>query len=220
MLYVVPTPVGNLSDITFRAIEVLQSVDLILAEDTRHSGKLLKHFQIETPMRSYHAHNEHKIVEGIVDEIKKGKSMALITDAGTPGISDPGFLLIHAFKNENITVTTLPGPTAFVPALVSSGIPCDKFFFEGFLPVKKGRKTRFLWLYELNTTIVLYESPFRLIKTLKEIEEYFGKERKVCVAREISKVYEEIVTGSVEEIKQQFDSRPKIKGEIVLIISK
>jgi len=220
MLYLVPTPIGNLKDITFRAIEVLKSVDQILAEDTRQSGKLLKHYDISTPMRSFHAHNEHKLVDSIVLELLSGKIFALITDAGTPAISDPGFLLVRACREKDIDVTCLPGATAFVPALAASGIPCDKFFFEGFLPVKKGRKSRLEFLAQLNTTIVLYESPFRVVRTLNDIKEYFGEDVLVSVVREISKVYEEIATAPVGKIIEEFSSRASLKGEFVLIISK
>lgn len=219
MLYLVPTPVGNLSDMTFRALEVLKSVDLILAEDTRHFGKLKKHFEIETPTRSYHSHNEHQTVAGIIEELTSGKEIALVTDAGTPGISDPGFLLARACHQANITVTALPGATAFVPSLVASGLPSDKFFFEGFLPTKKGRQTRWKFLCELPHTFILYESPFRLIKSLNEIKEYCGVDRLVSVAREVSKLHEEILTGTSDELLAKYEAVTKIKGEIVLIVA-
>ena len=220
MLYLVPTPIGNLKDMTFRSIEVLEEVDLILAEDTRQSGKLLKHYEISTPMRSFHAHNEHGITEQIVSQLLNGTTMALITDAGTPGISDPGFLLVRACKENDINVICLPGATAFVPVLVASGLPCDKFYFEGFLPHKKGRQTRWEYLSKLDTTIVLYESPYRLIKALEEISTHFGAEKMVSIGREISKVYEEIITAPVETLLEEFKTRKSIKGEFVLVISK
>jgi len=220
MLYLVPTPIGNLNDITFRAIEVLREVDQILAEDTRQSAKLLKHFDISTSMRSFHAHNEHGILDQIINQLSSGKDFALISDAGTPAISDPGFLLVRACKENGIEVSCLPGATAFIPALAASGIPCDKFFFEGFLPTKKGRKTRWEYLTSLNTTIVLYESPFRIVKTLNDIKEHFGSEILVCVAREISKMYEEISTRPVIDLLEDYTSRKSIKGEFVIIVSK
>ncbi len=220
MLYLVPTPIGNLKDITLRAIEVLKSVDQILAEDTRQSAKLLKHYDISTPMRSFHAHNEHKLVDSIVQELLNAKTFALITDAGTPAISDPGFLLVRACRLKGINVTCLPGATAFVPALAASGIPCDKFFFEGFLPVKKGRKSRLEYLAQLNTTIVLYESPFRVLRTLNDIKEYFGEDTLVSAVREISKIYEEVLTAPVQEIIKEYSSRTSVKGEFVIVISR
>ena len=220
MLYLVPTPIGNLKDMTFRAIDTLNEVDLILAEDTRTSGKLLKHFDIKTPMRSFHAHNEHGITDQIITQLKTGADIALITDAGTPAISDPGFLLVRACRSANIDVACLPGATAFVPALASSGIPCDKFFFEGFLPQKKGRKTRWEYLVSLNTTVVLYESPHRINKALNEIVTHFGEERQVSVCREISKVYEEVLTGTASDLLENFKERKSVKGEFVVVISK
>ena len=189
-LYIVPTPIGNLEDITLRAIKVLKSVDLILAEDTRTSGKLLKHYEIATQMQSHHMHNEHKTVQGIIQKLKSGLNIALISDAGTPAISDPGFLLTRTCVENEINVECLPGATAFVPALVNSGLPNDKFVFEGFLPVKKGRQTRLLILAEEPRTIILYESPHKLIKTLSNICEYFGEERQISVSRELSKLFE------------------------------
>ena len=219
MLYLVPTPVGNLSDMTFRSIEVLKTVDLILAEDTRHFGKLKKHFEIETPTRSYHSHNEHHTVEALVEELSQGKSMALVTDAGTPGISDPGFLLARDCHKAAIKVIALPGATAFVPALVASGIPSDKFFFEGFLPTKKGRQTRHKFLCEFPHTFILYESPFRLVKCLKELSEFCGAERVACVAREISKMHEEITTAPLSQLLTKYEAVTKVKGEIVIVVS-
>ena len=217
-LYIVPTPIGNLEDITLRAINVLKSVDLILAEDTRTSGKLLKHFDIGTQMHSHHMHNEHKTVKGIVQKLKAGSTIALISDAGTPAISDPGFLLTRACVENDIPVDCLPGATAFVPALVNSGLPNDKFVFEGFLPVKKGRQTRLLLLAEEPRTIILYESPHKLIKTLSNICEYFGEERQVSVSRELTKLFEEIQRGTAKSILDYYTNRPP-KGEIVIVVA-
>lgn len=217
-LYLVPTPIGNLKDITFRAIEVLNEVDLILAEDTRTSGKLLKHYDITTQMQSHHMHNEHKTVGGIVQRIKNGEVMALISDAGTPAISDPGFLLTRACVEAGIEVDCLPGATAFVPALVNSGLPNNKFVFEGFLPVKKGRQTRLKFLAEETRTIIFYESPHKLIKTLTQFVEYFGDDRPVSVSREITKLHEETIRGTVSEVLQYYKANPP-KGEIVLILA-
>jgi len=216
-LYIVPTPIGNLKDMTFRAIEVLKEADLILAEDTRTSGKLLKHFEISTPMMSYHMHNEHKVLEGIVKQIKNGETMALISDAGTPAISDPGFLLVRACIEENIEVDCLPGATALIPALVNSGFPNDRFIFEGFLPVKKGRQTRFESLAEETRTLIFYESPHRIVKTLSQVVQFFGSQRKVSVSRELSKLHEETIRGTAEEVLLHFEKHPP-KGEIVLIV--
>ena len=216
-LYIVPTPIGNLKDITFRAIEVLKEVDLILAEDTRTSGKLLKHFDIATPTQSHHMHNEHKTVANLVQKIKSGTTVALISDAGTPAISDPGFLLTRACIENNIEVDCLPGATAFVPALVNSGLPNDKFVFEGFLPVKKGRQTRLLLLAEETRTIIFYESPHKLIKTLSNFCEYFGEDRQVSVSRELTKLYEETVRGTAKEVLEHYTSKPP-KGEIVIVV--
>tara|TARA_R100000501_G_C2624898_1_gene118238 strand:+ start:928 stop:1539 length:612 start_codon:yes stop_codon:yes gene_type:complete len=199
-LYLVPTPIGNLEDMTFRAVKVLQEADLILAEDTRTSGKLLKHFEITTQMHSHHMHNEHKTVEGLVDRIKNGQTLALISDAGTPAISDPGFLLTRACVEAGLEVDCLPGATAFVPALVNSGLSNDKFVFEGFLPVKKGRQTRFLLLAEEERTMIFYESPHKLVKTLKNMVEFFGEDRSISVSREISKLHEETVRGTAAEV--------------------
>ena len=217
-LYIVPTPIGNLEDITLRAINVLKSVDLILAEDTRTSGKLLKHFEIQTQMHSHHMHNEHKTVQGIIQKLKTGMTIALISDAGTPAISDPGFLLTRACIENNIPVDCLPGATAFVPALVNSGLPNDKFVFEGFLPVKKGRQTRFLMLAEEFRTIILYESPHKLIKTLSHICEYFGEDRQVSVSRELTKLFEETQRGTAKSILEHYTNHPP-EGEIVIVIA-
>lgn len=216
-LYLVPTPIGNLKDMTFRAIEVLKGVDVILAEDTRTSGKLLKHFDIATPMQSHHMHNEHKTVAGIVSKIEAGQNIALISDAGTPAISDPGFLLTRACVEANIEVDCLPGATAFVPALVNSGLPNDRFVFEGFLPVKKGRQTRLLQLAEETRTIIFYESPHKLVKTLAQFVEYFGAERPVSVSRELSKLHEETIRGTAEEVFKYFEAKPP-KGELVIVV--
>jgi len=216
-LYIVPTPIGNLKDITFRAVEVLKEVDLILAEDTRTSGKLLKYFEINTHMQSHHMHNEHKTVDNLIQRLKSGTTMALISDAGTPAISDPGFLLTRACIENNIEVDCLPGATAFVPALVNSGLPNDKFVFEGFLPVKKGRQTRLLLLAEETRTIIFYESPHKLLKTLTHVCEYFGEDRQVSVSRELTKLYEETIRGTAKEVLDHYTNKPP-KGEIVIIV--
>jgi 16S rRNA (cytidine1402-2'-O)-methyltransferase len=216
-LFIVPTPIGNLEDMTLRAIRVLKEADLILAEDTRNSGKLLQHYGIETPMQSHHMHNEHRTVEGIVARLKAGALIALISDAGTPSISDPGFLLTRACVEEGVAVECLPGPTAFVPALVNSGLPSDKFVFEGFLPVKKGRLTRIKELAVETRTMILYESPHKLLKTLEQLVEYFGPDRPVSVSRELSKLYEETVRGSLAEVLIHFKDQPP-KGELVLVV--
>lgn len=216
-LYLVPTPIGNLEDITFRAVRILKEVDLILAEDTRNSGKLLKHYEIKTHMQSHHMHNEHKTVEGIVRRIKNGETIALISDAGTPAISDPGFLLTRACVEAGVEVDCLPGATAFVPALVNSGFPNDKFIFEGFLPVKKGRQTRLKLLAEESRTMIFYESPHKLLKTLQHFVEYFGDDRPVSVSREITKLHEETVRGTASEVLQHYTQKPP-KGEIVIIV--
>lgn len=216
-LYLVPTPIGNLKDITFRSIEVLKEADLILAEDTRTSGKLLKHFEINTPMQSHHMHNEHKTVGGIVEKLKSGSTIALISDAGTPAISDPGFLLVRACLEAKVEVECLPGATAFVPALVNSGLPNDKFVFEGFLPVKKGRQTRLKLLAEETRTMIFYESPHKLIKTLSHFCEYLGEERQVSVSRELTKLYEETIRGTAKEVLEHYTNKPP-KGEIVIIV--
>lgn len=217
-LYIVPTPIGNLKDITFRAIEVLKEVDLILAEDTRTSGKLLKHFEISKPSQAHHMHNEHKTVEGLINKLKSGITIALISDAGTPAISDPGFLLTRACIENNIEVECLPGATAFVPALVNSGLPNDKFVFEGFLPVKKGRQTRLNLLAEETRTMVFYESPHKLLKTLSNFCECFGKERSISVSRELTKLYEETIRGTAKEVLEYYTNKPP-KGEIVIVVS-
>lgn len=217
-LYLVPTPIGNLEDMTFRAIKVLKEVDTILAEDTRNSGKLLKHFEIATHMQSHHMHNEHKTVEGLIKRLQAGETIALISDAGTPAISDPGFLLTRACVEHNIEVECLPGATAFVPALVNSGLPNDKFIFEGFLPDKKGRQTRYLALAEEARTMILYVSPHKLVKTLAEFVKYFGAERTVSVSRELSKLHEETVRGTAEEVLKHFEAKPP-KGEIVVCVA-
>ena len=218
MLYIVPTPIGNLEDMTFRAINVLKAVDTILAEDTRTSKKLLDHYQIATPLRSYHAFNEHASLDSLIERLQNGETLALISDAGTPGISDPGFLLSRACVQNDIKVECLPGATAFVPALVSSGLPCDRFHFEGFLPHKKGRKTRLEYLCNLPNTFVLYESPFRLLKCLTQLKEHCGADRQACVCRELTKLHEETVTDSIENLINHF-SKKTIKGEIVIIVS-
>lgn len=217
-LYLVPTPIGNLNDMTFRAIEVLKAADLILAEDTRTSGKLLKHFEIGTPLQSHHMHNEHKTVEGLVNKLKSGTTIALISDAGTPAISDPGFLLTRAAIEHGVEVECLPGATAFVPALVNSGLPNDRFVFEGFLPVKKGRQTRFTQLAEETRTMVFYESPHKLLKTLGDICTYFGEDRLVSVSRELTKLYEETQRGTAQEVLSHYTQKPP-KGEIVLVVA-
>jgi len=216
-LYIVPTPIGNLKDMTFRAVEVLNEVDLILAEDTRTSGKLLKHFEIATHMQSHHMHNEHKTVENLIQKLKSGANVALISDAGTPAISDPGFLLCRACIENNIEVECLPGATAFVPALVNSGLPNDKFVFEGFLPVKKGRQTRLQLLAEETRTMIFYESPHKLLKTLANFCEYFGEDRQVSVSRELTKLYEETVRGTAKEVLEYYTKKTP-KGEIVVVV--
>lgn len=217
-LYLVPTPIGNLSDITLRAIDVLRSVDLILAEDTRTSGRLLKHYEISRPMQSFHNFNEHKILESLVSRMRKGDVMALITDAGTPGISDPGFLIARACLQAGLLIESLPGATAFVPALIKSGLPADRFAFEGFLPQKKGRQTLLKKLVEEERTMIFYESPHRLVKTLQQFSEYFGQERKISVSRELTKLFEETVNGSIEEVMKYFSDKD-VKGEIVIVLA-
>jgi 16S rRNA (cytidine1402-2'-O)-methyltransferase len=217
-LFIVPTPIGNLKDITFRAIEILESADLILAEDTRQAGKLLNHYKIKTPLQSHHMFNEHKSVESVCSKILSGQTIALISDAGTPGISDPGFLLVRTCVEKDIPVETLPGPTALIPALVNSGLPCDRFCFEGFLPPKKGRNKRFTALAEETRTMVFYESPYRLVKTLKELALYFGEEREACVSRELSKIFEENIRGTLTFLSEHYTNKPP-KGEIVIIVS-
>ncbi len=219
MLYLIPTPIGNREDITARALRLLAEVDLVLAEDTRTSRPLLQHYGVETPLRAYHAHNEHALVEQLVTELRNGSTYALITDAGTPGISDPGFLLVRACREAGIAVSCLPGPVAFVPALAASGIPCDRFHFEGFLPHKKGRQTRLTYLAELPNTFVLYESPHRIAKLLGQLEECCGPDRQACVAREISKLYEEITTAPLSELRADYAARTKVRGEIVVVVA-
>jgi|TARA_A100001011_G_scaffold332475_1_gene359618 16S rRNA (cytidine1402-2'-O)-methyltransferase len=217
-LFVVPTPIGNLGDITLRSIEVLKSADLILAEDTRTSSKLLKHYDIDTPVESFHMHNEHKKLESIINKLRSDFEIALISDAGTPGISDPGFLLVRECINNEVEVECLPGPTAFVPALVSSGLPCDRFSFEGFLPVKKGRTKR---LKELSTeikTMVFYESPHRILKTLNDLSNYFDVESQISVSRELTKLYEETYRGTIKGSVEHFEKN-KTKGEFVIVLS-
>ena len=216
-LYIVPTPIGNLEDMTFRAIRILKEVDLILAEDTRTSGKLLKHFEIGTHMYSHHMHNEHKTIENLISRLKAGENIALISDAGTPAISDPGFLLTRACVENGVEVECLPGATAFVPALVNSGLPNDKFIFEGFLPDKKGKQTRYLALAEETRTMILYVSPHKLVKTLAEFITYFGEDRQISVSRELSKLHEENVRGTVREVLTHFEKIAP-RGEIVVVV--
>ncbi|HRO47389.1 16S rRNA (cytidine(1402)-2'-O)-methyltransferase [Agriterribacter sp.] len=218
MLYIVPSPIGNLSDMSFRAVEVLQKADLILAEDTRTSSVLLRHYNIQKPVTPHHQHNEHKIVHHLVEQMLAGKTMAMLTDAGTPGISDPAFLLVRECVKNNIRVECLPGATAFVPALVNSGLPINRFCFEGFLPLKKGRQTLFKKLAEEERTIVFYESPMRLVKTLEECILYFGEERQCCVSRELTKMFEENKRGSLREVCDYFKAKA-VKGEIVVVVS-
>jgi 16S rRNA (cytidine1402-2'-O)-methyltransferase len=218
MLTLVPTPIGNLQDITLRALEVLKNADLILAEDTRTARFLLQHFQIEKRILSHHQHNEHNALKEVIRLLKEGNKIALVSDAGTPAISDPGFLIVRECIKEDIEVYCLPGPTAFVPALVMSGLPCDKFVFEGFLPQKKGRQSRFLFLKEEERTIIFYESPFRLVKLLEEVMEHFGSERRCSVSRELTKMFEETRRGTAEELFQHFSAHPP-KGEIVVCVA-
>ena len=216
-LFIVPTPIGNLEDMTFRAIRVLKEADLILAEDTRTSGKLLKHYEIGTHMYSHHMHNEHKTIDSLITRLKAGETIALISDAGTPAISDPGFLLTRACVEQGVEVECLPGATAFVPALVNSGLPNDRFTFEGFLPEKKGRQTRYLILAEEVRTMIIYVSPHKLLKTLAEFITYFGEDRPICVSRELSKLHEENVRGTVREVLTHFEAKAP-KGEIVVVV--
>lgn len=217
-LFIVPTPIGNLEDMTFRAIRVLKEADLILAEDTRTSGKLLKHYEIGTHMYSHHMHNEHKTIDSLIARLKSGETIALISDAGTPAISDPGFLLTRACVEQGVQVECLPGATAFVPALVNSGLPNDRFTFEGFLPEKKGRQTRYLILAEEVRTMIIYVSPHKLLKTLAEFITYFGEDRPICVSRELSKLHEENVRGTVREVLTHFEAKAP-KGEIVVVVA-
>lgn len=217
-LYIIPTPIGNLGDITLRALDILKSVDVILAEDTRTSGLLLKHYGITKPLQSFHNFNEHKIVASLIERLKKGETMALISDAGTPGISDPGFLIARACIQAGLKIESPPGATAFVPALIKSGLPSDRFVFEGFLPQKKGRQTLLKQLATEERTMIFYESPYRLVKTLQQFTEYFGINRQVSVSRELTKIFEETVNGTLEEILHYFQSK-EVKGEIVLIVA-
>ena len=217
MLYIVPTPVGNLEDMTFRAIKTLKEADLILAEDTRTSSVLLKHYDIHTPMQSHHKYNEHLTVKHLTERLEGGENIALISDAGTPGISDPGFMLVRECRKAGIEVTVLPGPTAFVPALVGSGLPCDRFVFEGFLPLKKGRATRLSQLSEETRSIIIYESPVRLPRTLRQLADAFGDGREACVAREISKKFETFHSGTLKELSEYFAVNPP-RGEIVIVV--
>ncbi|HEY4797609.1 MAG TPA: 16S rRNA (cytidine(1402)-2'-O)-methyltransferase [Bacteroidia bacterium] len=217
-LFIIPTPIGNLEDITLRALRILKEVDVILAEDTRTTGNLLKHFSIDKKLISHHLHNEHKTVEQIVERIKAGEKIALVSDAGTPSISDPGFLLVRECVKNNIEVDCLPGATAFVPALVNSGLPSDRFCFEGFLPQKKGRQTKMLSLKDEERTMIFYESPFRLVRALNEFSEIFGKDRRASVSREISKMFEETKRGTLEELAIYF-SQKTVKGEIVIVVA-
>lgn len=217
-LFLVPTPIGNLEDITLRAIRILKEVDTILAEDTRTTGILLKHLSISNTLQSHHTFNEHKTLEGIINRLKEGEKIALVSDAGTPGISDPGFLLVRECLKNNIKIECLPGPTAFVPALVKSGLPCDTFVFEGFLPQKKGRQTALLKLKEQEKTMVFYESPFRLLKSLENFKEYLGAERQASISRELTKIYEETVNGTIQELITYFSGKT-VKGEIVMVVA-
>lgn len=217
-LYIVPTPIGNLEDITIRALKVLERVDLILAEDTRKSGILLKHYNVAKPLKSYHSFNEHGSIEDLISQLRVGTTMALVTDAGTPGISDPGYLLVRACVDHGLNIECLPGATAMIPALVNSGLPMDKFVFEGFLPHKKGRKSRLEKLAGEERTCILYESPHRLLKTLEELSAYLGQERKAAVSRELTKVHEETVRGSLASLYEAFSGK-KIKGEIVIVVA-
>jgi 16S rRNA (cytidine1402-2'-O)-methyltransferase len=217
-LYLVPTPIGNLGDITYRAVEVLQAVDLILAEDTRTSGKLLKKYDIQAKLKSFHIHNEHKTIASIIEQLKNGLIMALVSDAGTPGISDPGYLLVKEALAVGINIEALPGATAFVPALIKSGFPTDRFVFEGFLPHKKGRQTRLIGLADEPRTIIFYESPHRLLKFLGQIAETFGFDRQISVSRELTKLYEETINGSVTEVIEYYAER-SIKGELVVVVA-
>lgn len=216
-LYIVPTPIGNLEDITFRAVRIIREADLVLAEDTRTSSVLLRHYSITTKMSSYHQFNEHKQLQNFVQRIGAGETIALISDAGTPGISDAGFLLIRECIKQGISVECLPGPTALIPAVVISGFPCDRFYFDGFLPLKKGRQTRLNYLSQLEQTVVLYESPHRLLKTVEQCAEHFGADRRIAVIRELTKIYEEIIRGTIEEVSALLKGRI-IKGEIVIVI--
>lgn len=219
MLYLIPTPIGHLKDITFRAIEILQSVDLILVEDTRVSSKLLKHYEIQQALRSFHSHNEHRLTPQIIEKLKEGANIALISDAGTPGISDPGYLLVKACYEEDIQVDALPGATAFVPALILSGLPNHRFHFEGFLPHKKGRQTRLEQLCQLPNTFILYESPHRLEKCINQLSEHCGPDRKACICRELTKMYQDVQRGTLDELSIKLSNKEiKSKGEIVIVV--
>lgn len=217
-LYIVPTPIGNLGDITLRGLDILRQVDVVLSEDTRTSGFLLKHYQIQKSLQSFHSHNEHKMLQPIIDRMSKGETMALVSDAGTPGISDPGFLLVRAALQAGLRVECLPGATAFVPALVKSGLPSDRFAFEGFLPHKKGRQTSLKLLKEEVRTMIFYESPYRLMKTLQQFKEYFGGDRKASVSRELTKMFEETVNGTIDDLINHFGKK-EVKGEIVIVVA-
>ena len=219
MLYLVPTPIGNLKDITLRCVEILPQVDLILAEDTRTTGRLLSHLQIKKPLKSYHAHNEHQSLSYFIELIQQNEAVALVSDAGTPGISDPGYLLVKECIAKDIPVDSLPGPTAFVPALVLSGLPCDKFFFEGFLPHKKGRIKRLEWLKSLEQTFILYESPHRINKCVEQLLEVFGPSYEMSISRELTKLHEETIRGSILTVHELLQSRDKLKGEIVVVVN-
>ncbi|MFT3825464.1 MAG: 16S rRNA (cytidine(1402)-2'-O)-methyltransferase [Chitinophagaceae bacterium] len=218
MLYIIPTPIGNLQDITLRALEILKEVDLVLAEDTRTSSKLLNHYQINKPLAPFHQHNEHQVLQHLMNQLLGGKKMALVSDAGTPAISDPGFLLVRECVRAGVKVECLPGATAFVPALVNSGLPANRFTFEGFLPPKKGRQTMLKKLAEEERTMIFYESPHRLVKTLQEFITYFGADRQCCVSRELSKLYEENARGTLQEVCTHFQQK-EVKGEIVIVVA-
>lgn len=218
-LYLVPTPIGNLEDMTLRSIRILKEVTLVLAEDTRTSKRLLQHYEIETPLRAFHAHNEHKVTDRLLAELQAGAEWALVTDAGSPGISDPGFLLVRACVEAGVRVEALPGATALIPALTASGLPADKFHFEGFLPHKKGRQTRLQYLAELPVTFVMYESPYRLVKCLDQLIEHCGAERMACVARELTKLFEEVTTAPLSELADYYREKDKVKGEIVVVVA-
>ncbi len=217
-LYLVPTPIGNLEDMSLRGLRILKEVSLVLAEDTRTTRKLFQHYEIETPLRAFHAHNEHATTAGIVEQLQAGQDIALVSDAGSPGISDPGFLLARACQEAGVRVEALPGATAFVPALTASGLPSDKFYFEGFLPHKKGRQTRLLFLAELPCTFILYESPHRLVKCLQQLAEHCGPERRAAVARELTKLHEEVRADSLSELAEYYGQQAKVRGEIVIVV--
>jgi 16S rRNA (cytidine1402-2'-O)-methyltransferase len=217
MLYIVPSPIGNLKDITLRALEILKSVDLVLAEDTRTTANLLNHYQVTKPISPYHQHNEHKVLHHLVEQLQAGKTMAVVTDAGTPGISDPAFLLVRECIRSGVKVECLPGPTAFVPALINSGLPANRFVFEGFIPQKKGRQTLLKQLASEERTMIFYESPMRLVKTLEDFKQYFGESRQCCVSRELTKLFEENKRGTIQEVLDYFKEKG-VKGEIVIIV--